>query len=232
MPGSWYASLYPDVASAGGLAAALSEAAEREGLDLDGITAASDQLTSARLVRADRAAAVQLGSQRRCFILELRAGGVALSVGTGPALDVTAGVLHSWCGGITLADLRLRHGFMSASTLARAYEAGTEIEAKWRLLREAATGDTRAAVEAAAIDPALRELFPFLSHQTLCFSRRSRYPYSTDVPVIHLLGGQRFQVQKRDGTVAAHGVTAEEAVQVVSRLAFPDPAGEVGTYVL
>ncbi|MGW4293353.1 DUF6193 family natural product biosynthesis protein [Micromonospora chersina] len=214
-PGTWFAQLYPDVASASGLATALHESAKRQGLDLDGITAASGGPTSALLARADRVASVQLGSEGRCFIIKLGGRGVALSSGTELDLDVTAGVLHWWCGGTTLTDLHRRYAFMSVGPLALAYEAGTEVEAKWRLLRETASGKIRLAVEAAAARPVLRGLFPFLSHQTLCFSRCTAYPYSKDVPVIQPLGGNRFQVQTPDGTTAATGVTAEDAVDVV-----------------
>ncbi|MGC3862319.1 DUF6193 family natural product biosynthesis protein [Micromonospora chersina] len=222
MPGPWFAQLYPDVAAANSLATALHESAKRQGLDLNGITAASGWPTSAVLAREDRAASVQLGSEERCFIIELRGRAVALSSGTYPELDVTAGVLHWWGSGTTLTDLHRRYAFMSASSLALAYEAGTEVEAKWRSLREAATGEVRLAVEAAAARPVLRGLFPFLSHQTLCFSRCTVYPYSRDVPAIQPLGGDRFRVLAPDGTTAATDITAEEAAGVVVAHLPPD----------
>ena len=222
MPGSWIAQLYPEVASVGSLAAALRESAERHGLDLDVITAASGGPTSALVAKADRVATVQMGSQERWFIIQLRVTGVCLSMGSSPDLDVTAGVLHSWCSGATLTDLHQRYAFMHVGELALAYEAGTEVEAKWRLLREDATGDIRLAVEAAAARPVLRGLFPFLSHQTLRFSRCTAYPYSLDVSCIQPLGGNSFRVVTPDGTFAAADVTAEEAVAVVVSQLPPD----------
>jgi hypothetical protein len=214
MPASVPAQLYPDVAAHGSLAAALGHVAEQHGLDLDRITASSDGWVhvGARLARAHRIATVVMGSEERWFISELWSRGVCLSRGKTADLVAMAGALDLWCRGATLTDLHDQYSFMEVGELALAHERGTAVDVKWRRLRESASDLVRPAVEAAAAQPMLRGLFPFLSHETLCFSRCTGYPYSGDVPVIQPVGASRFRVRTPDGTTVADEVTAVDAV--------------------
>ncbi|GAA2346678.1 hypothetical protein GCM10010416_80630 [Streptomyces caniferus] len=61
-------------------------------------------------------------------------------------------------------------------------------EVTWRQMLErhsaARRGGSPEAIEAAAAEPRLRQLFPFLSHGCLTFHRNTEYPWSNDLPFI------------------------------------------------
>ncbi|WP_441166465.1 DUF6193 family natural product biosynthesis protein [Micromonospora sp. L31] len=218
MPAPVPEQIYPDVAAFGSLAAALHALAERDGLDLDGLT--TEQAgwinVGARVARADRIASVVMASEVRAFSSQLWSKGVCLSGGATGNLGVTAGLLAFWCGGAMLAEVRERYPFMNVGELALAHERGTAVEVKWRLLLDSAPDLVRPAVQAAAGQPVLRGLFPFLSLNTLRFSRCTGYPYSADVPHIEPTYGNRFRVVTPGGTLVAEGVNAREAAAVVA----------------
>ncbi|MFD6567522.1 DUF6193 family natural product biosynthesis protein [Micromonospora profundi] len=219
MPAPVPEQIYPDVAAFGSLAAALRAAAERDGLDLDGVTTARTPgwiNVGARVARADRIASVVMASEVRAFSSELWSKGVCLSGGTTGDLEMTARLLAFWCGGATLAEVRERYPFMNVGELALAHERGTAVEVKWRLLLESAPDPVRPAVEAAAGQPLLRGLFPFLSHNTLRFSRCTGYPYSADVPHIEATSGNRFRVVAPGGTLVVEGVNARDAAAAIA----------------
>lgn len=77
-------------------------------------------------------------------------------------------------------------------------------------------------VEAAYANPALRSLFPMVSHGSLQFSRCTRFPWSQDLPSIFPLDGERFRVLRlhepqgsgRERIGAAF--TAQEAVEIAA----------------
>ncbi|MGW9210982.1 DUF6193 family natural product biosynthesis protein [Embleya sp. NPDC055664] len=83
-------------------------------------------------------------------------------------------------------------------------------------------------LEAAFAEPGLRQLFPFTSHHTLCFSSSTEYPYVPRVPCVDPLSDGRFRVRRpRSSTVIGFADTAEEAVALVTAH-FPaalEPAG-------
>ncbi|MFC9227409.1 DUF6193 family natural product biosynthesis protein [Streptomyces decoyicus] len=64
----------------------------------------------------------------------------------------------------------------------------TVVEAIWHQLLEhhpeARRGGSPGAIEAAAAEPRLRQMFPFLSHGCLTFHRNTEYPWSNDLPFI------------------------------------------------
>ena len=71
------------------------------------------------------------------------------------------------------------------------------LDARWlEEIGEVAAGSTwveeslEPAILAAAADPDLRALFPFRSHNRLCFSRRSDFPYTFDCPCIEARMGR------------------------------------------
>jgi hypothetical protein len=147
---------------------------------------------------------------------------------------------------------------MTVGELALAFEAGTEVEARWQLLmadREIpmpshphgagydatarriwrAYVDSVATIRrmalAAAEQPALRMLFPYTSHNVLCFSRCTGYPYTQDLPEIEPTGTGSYRVwdggtnpNVRGGRLLADGVELREAVATVVA-AVPDNCG-------
>jgi hypothetical protein len=81
---------------------------------------------------------------------------------------------------------------ITAATLLAVDETLEEaLLAEWTTLRSLWAGDDswvghalRPVIESAFATPELRALFPFTSHNRLCFSRCSSYPYTLDSPCI------------------------------------------------
>ncbi|MET8080672.1 DUF6193 family natural product biosynthesis protein [Streptomyces sp. NPDC005303] len=80
----------------------------------------------------------------------------------------------------------------------------------------------KALVEAAYANPALRALFPLVSHGSLQFSRCTRFPWSQDLPMIFPLFGGRFRVRQLHGPQGSgqeqvgEADSAEDAVKLVA----------------
>ncbi|WP_282690148.1 MULTISPECIES: DUF6193 family natural product biosynthesis protein [unclassified Streptomyces] len=97
------------------------------------------------------------------------------------------------------------------------------VAAKWQVVRDMNENliDT-ALVEAAYTNPALRALFPLVSHGSLQFSRCTRFPWSQDLPSIFPHGERHFRVRRLheprgSGREQIGGaVTADEAVELVA----------------
>ena len=97
------------------------------------------------------------------------------------------------------------------------------VAAKWQVVRDMDAGfiDT-ALVAAAYANPALRALFPLVSHGSLQFSRCTRFPWSQDLPSIFPHGERHFRVYglhepRGSGREQISGaVTADEAVELVA----------------
>ncbi|MFF8787811.1 DUF6193 family natural product biosynthesis protein [Streptomyces sp. NPDC015125] len=72
-------------------------------------------------------------------------------------------------------------------------------------------------LKAALAEPRLRQLFPFTSHHTLCFSSCTRHPYVLQVPSVDPLFDGRFRVRRpRSSYVIGYRETAEEAIALVT----------------
>lgn len=121
---------------------------------------------------------------------------------------------------------------------------GAAVEARWRQLalvwqwerkrQQANAPDTPypgivALLEAARADPALRLLYPFTSHFTVCFSSTVRFPYVVRAPSVTPLPDGTYRVQRRE-VPAILGVvgTAAEAVALV-RAHLPEGLGPAVT---
>ncbi|WP_107091703.1 DUF6193 family natural product biosynthesis protein [Streptomyces sp. MMG1533] len=96
------------------------------------------------------------------------------------------------------------------------------VDAKWQLVREMHENlIDKPLVEAAYAAPALRRLFPLVSHGSLQFSRCTRFPWSGDLPSIFPLIGERFRVLRlheprgSGREEVGEADTADEAVALV-----------------
>lgn len=89
------------------------------------------------------------------------------------------------------ADVRALIAITSATLVAVSQTLEESLLAEWTALRSLWDGDQswvgdalRPAIESAFATPELRALFPFTSHNSLCFSRSSHYPYNDECPCI------------------------------------------------
>ena len=112
--------------------------------------------------------------------------------------------------------------------------ASDPVAATWQVVREMdANLIDKALVEAAYANPALRALFPLVSHGSLQFSRCTRFPWSQDLPMIFPLFGGRFRVRQlheprgsgQEGVGEADSAEADSAEEAVKLVASHLPAG-------
>ncbi|GAA1407000.1 hypothetical protein GCM10009639_55320 [Kitasatospora putterlickiae] len=72
-------------------------------------------------------------------------------------------------------------------------------------------------LKAAQVEPTLRQLYPFTSHHTLCFSSCTTYPWVLRAPVVDPLIDGRFRIrQPRSSTVIGYADSPEEAIILVT----------------
>ncbi|MGJ5829952.1 DUF6193 family natural product biosynthesis protein [Streptomyces ossamyceticus] len=98
------------------------------------------------------------------------------------------------------------------------------VAAQWQVVRDMdATFIDKALVEAAYANPALRALFPLVTHGSLQFSRCTRFPWSQDLPSVFPYDGERYFSVRRLHEPRGSGreqiggaVTADEAVELVA----------------
>ena len=70
-------------------------------------------------------------------------------------------------------------------------------------------------VREAAKRPELRQLRPFTSLFTLCFSRTTGYPFTRDCPHAEPTGKDLYRVTSADGSVLLDGADAVQAVDAL-----------------
>lgn len=220
------AELYPDLAAAGGLRAALADAASQLGLDLGEIRSEGADGAAARITAEGTGReplAVHLGSAGRRFVVSGWSNGVELVHGSTEDLNAVVRAAHAWRSGVALHDLRAACPFIAADELADAHERGPAeaVAVKWRMLRERMAPGLpspafRDLLEAAHAEPKLRQLYPFTSHGSLHFTTCTGFPFSWVVPFVVPQRGGRFLVSgPKRGTVIGEADTPEEAIALV-----------------
>jgi len=70
-------------------------------------------------------------------------------------------------------------------------------------------------IKAAMRRPELRQLSPYTSLNSLCFSRTTGYPFTRDCPVIDLLGNRRYSVRMPDSQEVIGEGTVDEVLDMV-----------------
>ena len=75
-------------------------------------------------------------------------------------------------------------------------------------------GPLKAFIELAVKDSDLIRLFPFMSHESLRFSRCTGYPYTTDMPIVVPIENGLFEIRTTRFHLLGTG-TASEALIIV-----------------
>jgi hypothetical protein len=218
--------LYPDVAARGGLAAALLAVADERGLSLGEVqTSSTDMLMWAAVpaTTPDRDPLyVSAARVARYWSISGDGGGRWLIRGTTDDLAEIVTAAHAWRHCAALTDVLRSASFVKLTWWAEALERGItdELDIAWYYLRrdgeEANWPEYRALIEAAYVDPTLRQLFPFTSHWSLRLTRdHQRGP---DLVCVHPGRGKNFCVSTSyGGPIVAETATAEEAVVLAVR---------------
>jgi hypothetical protein len=220
------ADLYPDVATRGGLAAALETVAAERGLVLGEVERNERQplyyasVSSATPLR--QSLGVAAGAVERCWVITGWGQGIWLISGSTEDLVDVARAAQLWRQGVPLRDIRQAVPFVKLTRLAEAAEQGPAqvVAIQWQLLREAAEQapwpEQLALIDAAYAEPKLRQLYPYTSHWTLRFSTTTGYPFSPEAVCIEATRNGQFEVKTSwNGAAFARTTTAEEAVALV-----------------
>ncbi|MEU3227038.1 DUF6193 family natural product biosynthesis protein [Streptomyces sp. NPDC006976] len=226
---------YPDVISAGGLAAALEECAaiphtpitvtQKPGRNPESVTIASTAPGRLPLEVFPRI-------ESRAFQIIGRSGGVDIVTGVTKDLREVVAVGAAWGVGTDVPRMREAYPFLQFDSVAEAHERGPEaaVAAQWEMLRDKAAAipgfpEFAAVLEAAYAEPRLRSLFPFTSHWTVAFSSCTGGPYRCEVAIAPQYGDGPYLVLRYPNT-GVHGETATAAEAVALTLAhLPDSVG-------
>ncbi|MFI5630612.1 DUF6193 family natural product biosynthesis protein [Streptomyces sp. NPDC051664] len=215
--------LYPDLAAAGSLAAALEQLAADLGFDLTTVPGDWGALVSAGItssVPGRKPLSVHIGAESRWFGVSGWSQGVELITGATPDLAdvVRAGV--AWGKGRSLRELRADLPFLHSSERAEAHERGPNavVEVQWRRMRAQAVEapdfpEFGELVEAAHAEPRLRQLYVYSSHWTLGFSSCTGHPFRDEVAIAPSSNGSLYRVMMHPHSSAlGEAATAQEAV--------------------
>ena len=214
--------LYPDVAAAGGLPPAVSNAFVANGSPLaaEGLDWTGGSPAYARVNAGDRFSQFYVASLERLFIVDFWSAGVWMAQGADANLGLVARAVDVWLRQRPLVRSFVeQYAFIGMRPGAEAFEDGTAVDARWKsFLEEPARHhlELAAPVAAAALEPRLRQLFPYTSMLTLCFSRCTGYPYTRDCPSITPRGEGLFVVCAPDGTIS-QPVAAHVAVRLAAQ---------------
>ena len=216
--------LYPDLARAGSLQAAVQDELDRSGHRLSARVESAPgwPYVGARIENDQRHTSILIGLEVRVFLIEFWAQGVMMAQGDTVELHEAAEAAYVWQTGASLRDLRTAWPFVHFGALAEAHERGDAAQLKWQLLRDASQlAELRPLIDAAMIEPRLRLLFPYTSHATLHLSRCTGYPYTNDLPYVEPLGEGSFNVIEPTG----RQYTAVSATDAVALLLAALPPG-------
>lgn len=215
--------LYPDLAAAGSLAAALQQLAAELRVDLTVVPIDGGSPVTAGIatpVAGRKPLSVYIGATSRWFSVSGWGQGIELITGATPDLADVVRAGAAWAQDTGLVELRARLPFLHSSARAEAHERGPAavVELQWRTMREQAAEAPDfpgfgALVDVAHAEPMLRQLYVFSSHWTLGFSSCTGFPFRVEVGIAPSHNGSPYRVMKHlRAEVLGETATAREAV--------------------
>ncbi|MFT3768379.1 MAG: DUF6193 family natural product biosynthesis protein [Minicystis sp.] len=97
--------------------------------------------------------------------------------------------------------------------------AEEEVAKRWDLLKSADREPEFLKLVAEAFErPELRQLFPFFSHDQLCFSRVAKHPLTLDCPFVRHVGEGTFEAFARENVLILRGDITMVLDAIVSNL--------------
>jgi hypothetical protein len=146
-----------------------------------------------------------LAAHERLFLFDFWSQGVLYANAACENLTDAAKAIHFWIAETpTIADMEKRFSFFRPTDEGKAHEAGQAVEYEWESLLNRLTEleedmsdesiSLRPLIEAARRRPELRQLFPYMSLDRLCFSRTTGYPFTSDCPRAVAMENGRYRV--------------------------------------
>jgi len=204
------AKFYPDIAHAGSISVALSKSLADVGSSLVAdATEVDDFMPYAKVEKETRFSQISLAGGERLFLVDFWSEGVIFGNGSTPELSDVARAINAWIVDKSAIEKMLSNfDFFSPTESGKAHEGGVIVEHKWQNLLEYWKGEKQPIgtpdrnpaqlIEAAMKRPILRQLFPYTSLISLCFSRTTGYPFTNDCPRIEPQGNGKYFVYAPD----------------------------------
>ncbi len=216
--------LYPDLIGQGGLPNAVQAALRKidSSLSVSGLHKSVPLLVFAHVESGYRFSQIYVGAKMRMFCFDFWNRGVCLAHGATPEILKMARSIDKWIASCcSTGELERAFRFVQVEPTAAAYERGEEVEMRWReylVSRGGMFPELTAFVVAAAAEPKLRQLFPFMSVNRFCFSRCTGYPFSRDTPQVIPLGHDQYEVTGSSGESLGKGNAANAVALAVAAL--------------
>lgn len=181
--------LYPELAEPGGLGEALAREAARRGRavgPMEPVEGFAPAVAACRVRGEARFAVYATNDDEREFRIEISAdsGWLWGAFGSTDSLAVVAAILHEWCEGASIGQLR-REWTLLADDPLKAAPPGRVVSTAWRLTLERSRvirlGDAELA-EALYAQPALRVFFPWPSHGQFSLLSSTADPFHNELP--------------------------------------------------
>ena len=227
--------LYPEIVEAGSFREAFRRQLAAISSPLAEYLVHYDQLPiqHVRLELQPRFSQIYTAAQERLFMPDFWDHGVCVANAKSGDLEGIALAVDRWVTGevLSIFDLAKQFPFVEPEARARSHENGTEVDDRWSAYLEGGGlrslhEDLPELVRVASQEPKLRQLFPYTSMRSLCFSRCTGYPFTRDTPWFTPVGDRRFQlhgVSKADDGRPPEG-SAEEVVRRAAE-SIPDTVG-------
>ena len=176
--------LYPEAAGVG-LSSPLQEELDKRCSGLKASWSLAPLALWSEVRRRERLAVVCAAHRQRLFDLTLSDEGVEYLEGWVEELSQLAAPICEWFSEPRPSGeaMAAKHAFLKLDPLAIAFERGEAIEFLWSgFLEEPSDEGLGRLITAAAAEPRLRQLRPYIQMDRLCFSRWFDYPFSNDLP--------------------------------------------------
>ena len=208
---------YSDVIDAGGLVAAVQNSLDANASQLTATGISESRFpTYARVERGNRFSQVYVAAEERLFLFDIWRDGVMYGNGRTSNIDEMTTAMNDWIANSKTVGEIGQLPCISLVETAHIYDIGGEVDHRWDSYLSNADPYLRELmpfIVLAAQQPSLRQLFPYTSHSTFCFSRCTGYPFSYDCPHVTPADGQ-FTVGQQAGKILGNG-DPEFAVSLV-----------------
>lgn len=200
------AKFYPDIAEVGSISIALSKSLTDIGSSLVAdATEVNGFMPYAKIEKDSRFSQISLAGGERLFLFDFWSEGVVFGSGSSSELSDVARAIHTWIAEKpTIEKMSSLFAFFSPTERGKAHEAGVIVEHQWQTLlfgwryqeKDFSAPDRvpTPLIEAAMKRPVLRQLYPYTSLISLCFSRTTGYPFTHDCPRIEPQGNDKYFV--------------------------------------
>jgi len=173
-------------------------------------------LTYAVVLNNDKFSEVYTAVNEKLYVPDFWRDGVCLANGSTSDIAQLIKSIDFWLrNDVTTEELTDKYSFIKPTAKSSAFDEGKEVEFTWNvILNDNSRKELKEFVNLAINDEILSKLFPYISLNALCFSHSTGYPYTTDIPVIIPVAGNRFEVRTHNQNLIGIG-TAVEALQLV-----------------